>query len=198
MVKKKRNNKFQISNKLAYTLIALTFIIGLGVGVIALTPGVAPNPGHTLASVSPASPCSTGQAIVWDGTNLVCSTPTAQDARFTIDSRGLCYNAPATCGSPIPTACTLPIRETTFTTIDDCLLTDEYDLIMDCTDTCLDLGVACNGDISTTCSGGTTAGYTMDSVKCGPGSGTNTAYCYCSPVSVYLKEDYTPPGQRCI
>lgn len=194
MVKKKGLKRFDISNRLAYTLMVILSIALLGIGVYA----AAPNPGHSANQIGDWPACGSGQVLGVVSGALTCVTPSATDSRFSITTNGLCYNAPATCGPLISAACTLPIRETTFTTIDACLLTDQSDLIMDCTDNCLNLGVACNGDISTTCSGGTTAGYTMDSVKCGPGSSTHTAYCYCSPVSIYSKENYVPAGQRCI
>lgn len=73
----KRFNLFDISNKLGYTLIVILTIVLLGIGVYALTPGVAPSPGHTLATIAPPSPCSSGQVITWNGANLVCSTPTS-------------------------------------------------------------------------------------------------------------------------
>lgn len=41
-------------------------------GVIALTPGVAPNPGHVITSVAPPAPCEAGQFLQFDGTNWVC------------------------------------------------------------------------------------------------------------------------------
>ena len=195
MVKKKGLKKFNISNKLAYTLIVILSIALLGIGVYAYNLPPPTNVGHTLNEIAQPSGCGSNQVLTWTGSAWTC-TPLV-DSRFSITTNGLCYNAPATCGPLISAACTLPIRETTFTTIDTCLLTDQSDLIIDCTDNCLNLGVACNGDISTTCSGGTTAGYTMDSVKC-PGSSTHTAYCYCSPVSIYSKENYVPAGQRCI
>lgn len=83
MVRKKRMKKSfleSIPNRLGYTLIVILFIVLLGIGVYALTPGVAPNPGHTLATIAPPSPCTSGQVITWDGVNLVCSTPSANHA----------------------------------------------------------------------------------------------------------------------
>jgi hypothetical protein len=72
----KRFNLFNISNKLGYTLIVILTIVLLGIGVYANSVGTAPNPGHLLSTLSPDSPCSSGQVVSWNGANLVCTTPT--------------------------------------------------------------------------------------------------------------------------
>jgi len=79
-----RKSLFQINltNRGVYTLIVLGILSLIGVSVLALQPGVAPNPGHLLSEVSPPSPCTSGQVIGWDGTNLVC-VDTAQGGGIT-------------------------------------------------------------------------------------------------------------------
>ncbi len=69
---KKRLKKFNISNKLAYTLIVIFSIVLICVGVFALTPGVAPNPGHTIDTVAPPTGCVAGQVLTWTGTAWSC------------------------------------------------------------------------------------------------------------------------------
>ena len=71
---KRRLKRFNISNKLAYTLIIVALIVGLGIGVYALSPGVAPNPGHTIDVVAPPSGCSAGQVLTWSGNSWSCTT----------------------------------------------------------------------------------------------------------------------------
>jgi hypothetical protein len=81
-MKKGRGRKIQIniSNRWLYTFIAIGIIAIIGVGVYALTPGVAPNPGHLISEMAPPSPCTAGQVLQFDGTNWVCnSTVTETD-----------------------------------------------------------------------------------------------------------------------
>ena len=77
MVKKKRgreiNIKINLTNRWLYTLIAIGILAIIGVGVYALTPGVAPNPGHLANEMAPPTPCSANQFLKFDGTNWVCS-----------------------------------------------------------------------------------------------------------------------------
>lgn len=75
---KKRGKKinFHLSNKLSYTLVAIVIVLIIGVGVYALTPGVAPNPGHSISEVAPPSPCTANQNLQWSGTDWVCTTIT--------------------------------------------------------------------------------------------------------------------------
>jgi hypothetical protein len=66
----KKGKRF-LSNRLAYTLIIIGILIIVAVGVYAanslLTPGVAPNPGHTISQTAPPSACSAGQVLQWTG-----------------------------------------------------------------------------------------------------------------------------------
>lgn len=48
-------------------------LLALVVGVYALTPGVAPNPGHTIGEVAPPASCTAGQALKWDGAAWICA-----------------------------------------------------------------------------------------------------------------------------
>jgi len=87
MVNKKRLNKFNISNKLAYTLIALSCIILLGMGVYAITPGVAPDPGHLLSSIAPPENCGPNEILTWTGTAWDCVTPVTPSNNLQCPSR---------------------------------------------------------------------------------------------------------------
>ena len=69
MVKKTRTN---ISNRFSYTILSLIFIVFLGVGVYALTAGVAPSVGHTLSTVSAPSGCASNTLLKWTGTDWAC------------------------------------------------------------------------------------------------------------------------------
>ncbi len=70
MANKKRLKKFNISNKLAYTLVAIFSIVLIGVGVFALGP--VPNPGH---SISQLQTCDDGQILKMSGSAWSCVTP---------------------------------------------------------------------------------------------------------------------------
>ncbi|MEK6833007.1 MAG: hypothetical protein AABY32_03075 [Nanoarchaeota archaeon] len=83
MVSKKRLKKFNISNKLAYTLIVILSIVLLGIGVYAYN--YAPsNPtimGHTTNEITWPT-CSSGQYLTISGGNVVCATPSATNNRY--------------------------------------------------------------------------------------------------------------------
>ncbi len=70
---KKRGRRFQfnvnMSNRLYYTLILIGILIIGGWVVYALTPGIAPNPGHTLSEVAPPAGCSNNQFLQWNATS---------------------------------------------------------------------------------------------------------------------------------
>jgi len=75
-VNKKRLKKFNISNKLAYTLIALSCIILFGIGVYAYCGTTnSSNFGHTIGEVAPPENCLAGQTLIWTGTAWNCETP---------------------------------------------------------------------------------------------------------------------------
>jgi hypothetical protein len=69
---KRRLKRFNISNKLAYTIIVILFIITLGVGVYAI--GSVPNPGHSLSQLQP---CDNGQTLIVSGGAWTCTTPSS-------------------------------------------------------------------------------------------------------------------------
>ena len=62
-----------LTNRLAYTLIALFLLIAAGIGVYALAPGVIPNPGHNINEMSVPSGCVAGQVLSYNGNALVCT-----------------------------------------------------------------------------------------------------------------------------
>jgi hypothetical protein len=74
---KRLNIKINFSNRWLYTIIAIGILAMIGVGVYALTPGTAPNPGHLISEMAPPSPCATNQYLQFDGTNWKCSTVTS-------------------------------------------------------------------------------------------------------------------------
>jgi len=77
-MKKKRGIQIKINftNRWLYTLIAIGILAIIGVGVYALTPGVAPNPGHLISEMAPPSPCPANQFLQFDGTNWKCAGET--------------------------------------------------------------------------------------------------------------------------
>ena len=72
----KRFNFKNFSNRGIYTLFLIILIGALGF-VIALTPGVAPNPGHLISEVAPPSPCQSNFFLQFNGNNWVCSNVSA-------------------------------------------------------------------------------------------------------------------------
>lgn len=79
MTKKRGLNiHVHFTNRWLYTLIAIGILAVIGIGVYALTPGVAPNPGHLISELAPPSPCTANQSLQFDGTNWKCVTPITQ------------------------------------------------------------------------------------------------------------------------
>ena len=74
--------KINLTNRWLYTLIALGILIAVGVGVYAVVPGVAPNPGHLLSQISPPAGCTAGQFVQFNGSNWVCTTYTIPTALY--------------------------------------------------------------------------------------------------------------------
>ena len=68
----KNSKNFNVSNRLSYTIIAVVALILLGAGVYALTAGVAPDPGHTLDSISAPSGCEANTFLKWTGSTWQC------------------------------------------------------------------------------------------------------------------------------
>ncbi|MBI3622955.1 hypothetical protein HY212_02650 [Candidatus Pacearchaeota archaeon] len=71
----KKRSKFTWSTKLALGILFVSVILAGSIFVSALTPGVAPNPGHDIQTVSPPNPCSANQDLQFDGVNWKCASP---------------------------------------------------------------------------------------------------------------------------
>ncbi|GIU68327.1 MAG: hypothetical protein KatS3mg001_177 [Candidatus Pacearchaeota archaeon] len=85
----------KISNKLAYTIIAVFALIVVGLGVFALGAGETPNPGHNIQSIGPPNPCDANQFLKFDGTNWVCesiSVPSGGDSVWIASGSNIYYN----------------------------------------------------------------------------------------------------------
>ena len=65
---------FSFSDRVFYSLIAILILVIIGVGVYALTPGTAPNPGHLISETSPPSNCGINQLLQWTGSDWICVT----------------------------------------------------------------------------------------------------------------------------
>jgi len=64
----------KISNtEFIYLVIGVFTLVGIAGAVYALSPGVAPNPGHTADEVAPPANCQAGQLLRWTGTAWQCS-----------------------------------------------------------------------------------------------------------------------------
>ncbi len=78
---KKRGKTIQInlSNRLLYTIIAIGVLLIAGVGVYALTPGTAPNPGHLISELAPPTSCGNGEYLqfVDSTTGWACAAASA-------------------------------------------------------------------------------------------------------------------------
>ncbi len=72
--------KFNISNKLSYTLITLAILIG-AVGLVfafRLDNSGAPSVfGHSIGEIAPPTSCQPNQVLTWDGSEWKCATPTS-------------------------------------------------------------------------------------------------------------------------
>lgn len=89
-MKKKRGLSVTInfSNRWLYTFIILGILAIVSIGVYALTPGVAPNPGHLISDMAPPSPCTQNQFLQFDGTTWKCVAAVDTDTRC--DTSGTC------------------------------------------------------------------------------------------------------------
>jgi hypothetical protein len=196
MVKKKGLKKFNISNKLAYTLMVILSIVLLGIGVYANTVGTAPNPGHLLSTLSPDSSCSSGQVLSWNGVNIVCATPSATDSRFWIGTVGndrgkLCYNNLYSSCTTQSLYCSKSISS--FVDIGPaCIVGQDY--TSTCQAYCNDNGIPCDGSVSG-CSG-TSVYWTVGSAICF--SGQNDVWCTCEASGYYTQATSIPAGTRCV
>jgi len=70
------NIHITFTNRVLYTFISVIFLLAIGIGVYALTPGVAPNPGHLIDSIAPPANCQTNQVLQWSGINWTCANNT--------------------------------------------------------------------------------------------------------------------------
>ena len=78
------NIQINFTNRFLYTFIAFILILIIGIGVFALTPGVAPNPGHLIDNVAPPANCQTNQVLQWDGIDWKC-----MDFNLSVDTSNL-------------------------------------------------------------------------------------------------------------
>jgi len=67
------NINVNFTNRFLYTFVTLIFILIIGIGVFAITPGIAPNPGHLIGEFAPPVSCNINSVLQWDGTNWVCT-----------------------------------------------------------------------------------------------------------------------------
>jgi hypothetical protein len=109
---KEKGIHLHLSNRLSYTLIAIFILAVVGIGVYALTPGIVPNPGHDISTVSPPSPCAASQYLQFNGDKWKCATPsqvplTGGMYGYCQDSfSGTCISKGAAYGGPIfPAVC---------------------------------------------------------------------------------------------
>ncbi|MEK6899246.1 MAG: hypothetical protein AABW79_04075 [Nanoarchaeota archaeon] len=66
-----------IEKRYAFLIVGALLLISGAIFVYSLTPGTAPNPGHTLDNVAPPSPCATGEFLSWTGSAWDCVIPSA-------------------------------------------------------------------------------------------------------------------------
>ena len=194
MKKEKRLKKFNISNKLGYTLMVILSIALLGIGVWA----AAPNPGHSANQIGDWPACGSGQVLGVVSGALTCVTPSATDSRFSITTNGLCYyNSAGTCALQTTTC-----YDQSFTVASpwgDCSTISQSQMNSYCHSLCTSAtsGYSCNGDTTSQCNTGTTiypTSYTGECIRL-----YNQISCNCDfPSGTYKKEIYTAAGTRCI
>ncbi len=63
--------KIELGKKNITLIVLLVAVLVVGV-VYALTPGVAPNPGHLITEVAPPAGCGAGQVLKWSGSSWGC------------------------------------------------------------------------------------------------------------------------------
>ena len=71
--KARLNIHINFTNRFLYTFVAFIALLVIGVTVFALTPGVAPNPGHLIDNVAPPAGCGTDQVLKWGGSDWTCA-----------------------------------------------------------------------------------------------------------------------------
>tara|TARA_Y100000034_G_scaffold11076_1_gene11627 strand:- start:2270 stop:3106 length:837 start_codon:yes stop_codon:yes gene_type:complete len=72
-MKKSLNFQINFTNRAIYTLITFSIFLLIGISVFALTPGVAPNPGHLIGEMAPPLNCETNQVLQWGGSTWTCT-----------------------------------------------------------------------------------------------------------------------------
>jgi hypothetical protein len=88
-MKKSLNIQINFTNRAIYTLITFSIFLLIGISVFALTPGVAPNPGHLIEEIAPPLNCEINQVLQWDGSTWICegdSIPTGAVTAFNLPS----------------------------------------------------------------------------------------------------------------
>lgn len=110
---KKRRIQINFSNRWLYTLILVGIVLIAGIGFFTaslLSPGVSPNPGHSINQTSPPSGCTAGQVLQWTGTDnanggWICTSSSASVPSVSCSS-GQFVNtysgSGGTCASPTP------------------------------------------------------------------------------------------------
>jgi len=99
-MKRGLNIQINFTNRFLYTFVALIFILIIGIGVFALTPGVAPNPGHLFDEFAPPVGCGTNQVLQWDGINWACAdgsslwTSSGSNVYYNLGSVGIGTDTP--------------------------------------------------------------------------------------------------------
>jgi hypothetical protein len=193
MVSKKGLKKFNISNKLAYTLIVILSIVLIGVGVYALSPGITPNPGHIIGEVALPS-CSNGQVLGMVSGSWDCITSPTTDSRFAITNNRLCFDAPSGC-SDAQVYCWENKYPQPIYYGSDCSSLEKTYLDEMCYGVCTESGPACDGtDDTSNCAGGTQVYWTAS----GYCASQYYIECSCHAEGYYTEEAYIPAGNRCI
>jgi len=192
MIKKNNLKKFNISNKLAYTLIAIFSFIFIGVGVYAYGGSVPATMGHSTGELSPPTGCTTGQVLGMVSGGWNCVTHSTNDIRFTLEERGLCYTAPPSCAITSE-YCSQYVYVPSVFINGGCDQSGQTELNQMCYGSCMTYPPACDG-YNSNCNSGTTVYWTAS------GYCSNNYYlqCTCSASQYYSKSTYTPAGTRCI
>ena len=190
---KKRKKNFEISNKLAYTLIAILSIILIGVGVYAWNyPGPPSTMGHSAGELAPPASCASGQTLTYNGATWICAKPSGTDTRFTINSNGICYTAPDTCKYE-----SLYCGSFGYVLVElaegQCDFLSQSTLNSLCGGECNEqYGFACDGRNSFC--GGSVVNYQGN----GFCEGGSTVYCQCEGSGIYTQATFIPSGTRCV
>lgn len=189
---KKRKEKLNISNRLAYFLIGVSVIILLGIGVYAYDGGTPSVMGHTANELTWPS-CAANQVLSSGGGAIGCKD--SVDSRFTITPSGLCYDAPASCGATTSETCYWYYEITGY----HCSEFVDYSNI--CAPGCEANRPpqSCVGD-TTYCSGGTTSVYTKAVGNCYvlyQDQTGDSIDCFCYGNN-YQLEHVNSAGQRCV